>query len=106
MHLIFQYSQANSADDKLMILFSFFFPENQKIGFDFSCKLSPEETSCLNNKSLFLGKMRKIFQKVVAAILLSMLSVRCNTDIKYGNSSDIFQAVGDTSRCNMDFLKA
>ena len=36
---------ANSADDKFMIFFSFFF--FQKIGIDISCRLSPGEMICM-----------------------------------------------------------
>ena len=38
--------------------FFFFFPH--KIGFDASCKLSPEETVCMKRESLFSGKNQSI----------------------------------------------
>ena len=44
---------ANSADDKLMVFFLNF---SEKIGFDISCKLFPEETICIKCWSLFPGK--------------------------------------------------
>ena len=44
---------ANSADDKLVIIFSYF---SQKIDFDISCKLSPAETICIKCQSLFSGE--------------------------------------------------
>ena len=48
-----------------MIFFYYYFP--QEVGFDISCKLSPEETICMNYHSLFSGekKFRKLFQNVV-----------------------------------------
>ena len=65
----------NSADDKLMIFFLFFF---QKTGFDMSCKLSPMktgfdisyklsllETICMKSLILFSGKNDKVFQNVI-----------------------------------------
>ena len=33
----------------------------QKIGFDFSCKLSPKETVCMKCQSVFSGKNKKNF---------------------------------------------
>ena len=42
---------ANSADDKLMIIFLF----SQKTGFDISCKLSPMETICMKCQILFFS---------------------------------------------------
>ena len=53
---------ANSADDKLMLFFVFFF---KKIGYDTSCKLSSSETICIRCQILFSRKVRKIFQNVV-----------------------------------------
>ena len=47
--LTFTTPWTHSADDRLVIFFSYF---SQKTGFDFSCKLSPKE------------KIRKIFQNV------------------------------------------
>ena len=43
-------------------IFSYF---SQKIGFDISCKLSPEETICMKWQSQFSGKNEKKFQNVV-----------------------------------------
>ena len=45
---------ADSADDKLMIVFLFFF--FQKTGFDTSCKLSPFERICMKCRNLFSEK--------------------------------------------------
>ena len=47
--------KANSADEKLMI-FSYFSP---KIGFDITCKLSPEETVCIKCQIIFSGINKK-----------------------------------------------
>ena len=43
-----------------------FCPNLDKTGFDISCKLSPKEkeTVCMNCKTHFSGKIRKIFQIV------------------------------------------
>ena len=63
---------ANSADDKLLIIF-LFFQENirhfmqtvyiwyfpQKTGFDLSCKLSSLEKICMKSQVLFSGKNKK-----------------------------------------------
>ena len=46
---------ANAADNKLIIVSLF----SRKIGFDFSCKLSPKETICMKCQTHFLGKIRK-----------------------------------------------
>ena len=37
----------------------FFLNFSQKMGFDFSCKLSPQETICIKCQSLFSGKNKK-----------------------------------------------
>ena len=50
------YKGLATTEDKLMT----FFPK--KTWFDISCKLSP---ICINIKSYFLGKIRKLFQNVV-----------------------------------------
>ena len=47
----------NSTDDKLMIFFFSYFP--QETGFDISCKLPP---IARNVRSCFLRKLRKIYQ--------------------------------------------
>ena len=52
----------NSADDKLMIVFLFF---SKKIGFDISCKLSPQETICKKYQNLLSGKNKKYIFNVV-----------------------------------------
>ena len=43
----------NSADDNLKYFACF----SKKIGFDISCKLSPQETICMKYQSLFSGKI-------------------------------------------------
>ena len=43
---------AHSTEDELMIFFVFF----QKIRFDISCKLSPQEAICMKCRILFSGK--------------------------------------------------
>ena len=45
------------------LYFSYF---SIKTGFDITSKLSPLETICMKCQILFLGKIRKIFQYVVA----------------------------------------
>ena len=58
----------NSADNKL-IIFSYF---SQKVSFDISCKLSPEDI-----KAYFLEKLRKIFKKCrLLKFLPRMLSIK------------------------------
>ena len=47
---------ANSADDILTILFSYF---TQNVGFYISCKLSPTETICMKCQILFPGENKK-----------------------------------------------
>ena len=47
---------ANSADNKLVIFFSYL---PQETGFDISCKLSPMETICMQCQILFPGKKNK-----------------------------------------------
>ena len=61
--LIFTSLRANSAGDKLMIFFLFFF--SQKIGFDISCKLSAKETIWVKCQNLFTGKDWKINSKQI-----------------------------------------
>ena len=62
------------ADNKLMI-FSFF---SQKIGFDISCKLSPEETICMKCQSLYTVKIETNISKcrLLIFFLPRMQSVR------------------------------
>ena len=87
---------ANSADDKLVIFFLFFFLENriwhfmqtvsiflffffQKTGFDVSCKLSPIwRQFAWNVKSCFLGKKNKKNTSIsrLLKILSRVLSVK------------------------------
>ena len=64
---------ANSADDKLMIFFLFFFFP-QKTDFNISCKLSPPETICKKCQNLFSGKNISICR--LLKILPRMLSVK------------------------------
>ena len=62
---------ANSTDG-ILEYFSYFF---QKIGFDSSCKLSPGETICIKFQSLFSGKMRKKYFKVLSVEFFSQHAV-------------------------------
>ena len=54
-HLTLTTLWADSADDKLMIIFLFF----KKTGYDISCKLSPVETICIKCQNLFSKKNKK-----------------------------------------------
>ena len=69
---------ANSAED-ILKYFPYF---SRKIGFDFSCKLSPKETICMKCQSLFSGKNKK---NISGCRLLkfdpSMLSINANRNI-------------------------
>ena len=62
--LTFTTLSANSADDKLMIFFLIFFPENRKW----------METICMKCQILFLIKIKKILQIVIAG-KLSLLKI-------------------------------
>ena len=59
--------------------FSYF---SQKIGFDISCKLSPEETICMKHQSLFSGKNKKIS----SIFLLSAKSAQRLVKVRYDNT--------------------
>ena len=64
---------ANSADNKLIILF-LLFPENR---FDISCKLSPWETIFMQCQHLFSGNNKKHISVCHQLIFLhSVLSVK------------------------------
>ena len=68
---------ADSADDKLVKFFSYF---SLKIGSDTSCKLSPNETICMECQILFSRKNKKKKSKCrLLKFLPSMQSVN-NTD--------------------------
>ena len=59
---------ANSADDKLIMFFSYF---SKKIGFDILCKLSPQETICMKCQSLFSGNNKKKYFKLSSAVIFT-----------------------------------
>ena len=62
--LAFTTTWANSADDKLMIIF-FIFP--RKTGFNISCKLSQIETIYMKCQMLFHKKNKKKYLKILSA---------------------------------------
>ena len=59
-YLTFTTLWANSADDKLEVIFSDFF---EKIGYVISCKMSSKETICMQCQSLFHGTNKKNVSK-------------------------------------------
>ena len=71
--LTFTIFWANSADDKLVIFFSYF---SQKTAFVISCKLFPMETICMKCQILFPGKNKKNTSKYrLPKILPSVRSI-------------------------------
>ena len=70
-------------------MFLFIYLYIQKIGFDISCKLSPQETFCINCHSLFFSKIKQTISKC-RLLLPSMLAVNIDSWL-YGNSrQDVF----------------
>ena len=68
---------ADSADDKLVILFLVY----QKIGSDTLCKLSPKATICMKCQILFSRKNKKNISKCPLLIFYSAFTVlRVNLD--------------------------
>ena len=55
---------ANSADNKLVMFFSYF---SQETGFAISSKLSPLETICMKWQNLFYGKTKKKYFNMLPA---------------------------------------
>ena len=51
---------SNNLQHVLCKMTNIFFLFSQKIGFDISCKLSPNKTICIKYQSLFLAKIRKM----------------------------------------------
>ena len=73
LYLTFTTLWANSADNKLMIIFFIF---SQKTGFEISCKLSPLETICMKFQIMFTNKNRSILNCCLPRVLsLLMLQV-------------------------------
>ena len=64
-------------------IFCFFFLENRILGFDNSCKLSPEETICMNCHILFSGKNKKnLISLPSAESAHNLVSVKCYSQLK------------------------
>ena len=71
---MFTILSANSADEELIMFFSYFF---KKIGFEISCKLTPKESICMKCQSLFSGKYKKnISKSCLQKFLGSILRVK------------------------------